>query len=75
MGFLACVCPDGVPPLVGCVVLVAAVCLPLEPHALVVTKRAVERHINSIFLKLDLGESEDVSRRVKAALVYLSSAG
>jgi DNA-binding NarL/FixJ family response regulator len=44
-------------------------------HALVVTKRAVERHINSIFLKLDLGESEDVSRRVKAALVYLSSAG
>ncbi|HEV7640534.1 MAG TPA: response regulator transcription factor [Gaiellaceae bacterium] len=44
-------------------------------NALVVTKRAVERHINSIFLKLDLGESEDVSRRVKATLVYLSSAG
>jgi hypothetical protein len=37
-----------------------------------VTKRAVERHINGIFMKLDLGESEDVSRRVKAALLYLS---
>jgi DNA-binding NarL/FixJ family response regulator len=40
--------------------------------ALVVTKRAVERHINSIFLKLDLREAEDVSRRVKATLLYLS---
>jgi DNA-binding NarL/FixJ family response regulator len=38
-----------------------------------VTKRAVERHINSIFWKLDLGDTEDVSRRVKAALVYLST--
>lgn len=41
-------------------------------EALVVTKRAVERHINSIFLKLDLRDAEDVSRRVKAALLYLS---
>jgi DNA-binding NarL/FixJ family response regulator len=40
--------------------------------SLVITKRAVERHINSIFLKLDLREAEDVSRRVKAALMYLS---
>jgi DNA-binding NarL/FixJ family response regulator len=40
--------------------------------ALVVTKRAVERHINGIFMKLDLGDSEDVNRRVKAALVYLA---
>jgi DNA-binding NarL/FixJ family response regulator len=39
---------------------------------LVITKRAVERHINSIFWKLDLGESEDVSRRVRAALLYLA---
>jgi len=39
---------------------------------LVVTKRAVERHINQIFWKLDLGESEDVSRRVKAVLLYLN---
>ena len=41
---------------------------------LVVTKRAVERHINAIFWKLDLGESEDVSRRVMAVLVYLRGA-
>jgi DNA-binding NarL/FixJ family response regulator len=39
---------------------------------LVVTKRAVERHINSIFLKLGLRETGDVSRRVKATLLYLS---
>ena len=39
---------------------------------LVITKRAVERHINSIFGKLGLGESEDVSRRVKATLLYLA---
>jgi DNA-binding NarL/FixJ family response regulator len=38
---------------------------------LFLTKRAVERHINSIFLKLELGNAEDVSRRVKAALIYL----
>ncbi len=40
--------------------------------SLTITKRAVERHINAIFLKLDLGEPADVNRRVKAALVYLS---
>ena len=40
--------------------------------SLVITKRAVERHINSIFWKLGLEESdEDVSRRVKAVLLYL----
>jgi DNA-binding NarL/FixJ family response regulator len=39
---------------------------------LVLTKRAVEKHINAIFLKLDLSRAEDVSRRVKAALIYLS---
>jgi DNA-binding NarL/FixJ family response regulator len=39
---------------------------------IVVTKRAVEKHINAIFLKLGLTESEDVSRRVKAALIYLA---
>jgi DNA-binding NarL/FixJ family response regulator len=42
---------------------------------LFVTKRAVERHINSIFLKLDLRDATDVSRRVKAALLYLSGQG
>ena len=39
---------------------------------LVITKRAVERHINSIYLKLDLGDGEQVSRRVKSALLFLA---
>ncbi len=44
--------------------------------ALFLTKRAVERHINGIFAKLQLGDGGDISRRVKAALIYLSeSAG
>ena len=38
----------------------------------VITRRAVERHINSIFSKLDLGDSQNTSRRVKAALLYLA---
>ena len=42
-------------------------------EALFLSKRAVEKHINAIFLKLDLSQDEDVSRRVKAALIYLSS--
>jgi len=40
-----------------------------------ITKRAVERHINGIFLKLDLGEALDVNRRVKATLLYLTGEG
>jgi DNA-binding NarL/FixJ family response regulator len=40
-------------------------------EALVLTKRAVERHINGIFMKLKLGNPEDTSRRVQAALIYL----
>jgi DNA-binding NarL/FixJ family response regulator len=39
---------------------------------LVLTKRAVERHINGIFMKLDLGDPESISRRVRAALIYLA---
>jgi DNA-binding NarL/FixJ family response regulator len=42
--------------------------------ALVLTKRAVEKHINSIFLKLNLSCAEDVSKRVKAALLFLAEA-
>jgi DNA-binding NarL/FixJ family response regulator len=41
-------------------------------ESLFLTKRAVEKHINSIFLKLDLREVDDVSRRVKATLMYLA---
>ncbi len=40
--------------------------------SLFLTKRAVEKHINSIFMKLNLRESEDTSRRVKATLIYLA---
>jgi DNA-binding NarL/FixJ family response regulator len=39
---------------------------------LVLTKRAIEKHINAIFLKLGLHDALDVSRRVKAALIYLA---
>jgi DNA-binding NarL/FixJ family response regulator len=39
---------------------------------LVLSKRAVEKHINSIFLKLDLSSAEDVSKRVKATLLFLA---
>jgi DNA-binding NarL/FixJ family response regulator len=42
--------------------------------SLVLTKRAVEKHINSIFLKLNLSDAEDVSKRVKAALLFLADA-
>jgi DNA-binding NarL/FixJ family response regulator len=41
--------------------------------SLVITKRAVERHINTIFWKLNLGDSQDVSRRVKAVLLFLGT--
>ena len=39
------------------------------------TERAVEKHINSIFSKLALGEEPDVHRRVKAVLLFLSAKG
>ena len=41
-------------------------------ESLVLTKRAVEKHVNSIFAKLDLPETQDVSRRVKATLIFLA---
>jgi DNA-binding NarL/FixJ family response regulator len=43
-------------------------------ESLVLTKRAVEKHVNSIFSKLGLPEDQDVSRRVKATLIYLAEA-
>ncbi len=39
---------------------------------LYISERAVEKHINSIFTKLDLSHEEDTHRRVKAVLLYLA---
>ena len=44
-------------------------------ETLVLSKRAVEKHINSIFWKLDLTDTAQVSPRVKATLMRLSEAG
>jgi DNA-binding NarL/FixJ family response regulator len=41
---------------------------------LFLTKRAIEKNINSIFAKLGLGDETEVSRRVAAALLYLAEA-
>lgn len=40
--------------------------------SLVLSERAVEKHINSLFSKLGLSEEPDVHRRVTAVLLYLS---
>ena len=42
-------------------------------ESLVLTKRAVEKHINAIFFKLDLGAEDHVHKRVKATLLFLSA--
>src|SRR3954464_6447201 len=44
-------------------------------ETLFLTKRAVEKHINAIFLKLGLADAQDVSKRVKAALMLLAETG
>lgn len=41
--------------------------------SLVLSVRVVEKHINAIFSKLELGEESDVHRRVKAVLIYLAN--
>jgi DNA-binding NarL/FixJ family response regulator len=43
-------------------------------ESLVLTKSAVEKHINSIFSKLNLVGAQDVSQRVKAVLLFLDGA-
>jgi DNA-binding NarL/FixJ family response regulator len=43
--------------------------------SLMLSERAVEKHINSILSKLHLSEEPDVNRRVKAVLVYLAQGG
>jgi DNA-binding NarL/FixJ family response regulator len=41
-------------------------------EGLVLSERAVEKHINSIFAKLHLPEARDAHRRVKAVLLFLA---
>ena len=41
-------------------------------EALFISERAVEKHINSIFTKLDLSHEPDTNRRVRAVLLYLA---
>ena len=43
-----------------------------DRRTLVITRRAVEHHIASIFAKLHLPSEQEVSRRVQATLLYLS---
>ena len=43
--------------------------------SLFLSVRAVEKHINSLFSKLGLSEEQDVHRRVKAVLLFLSDGG
>lgn len=44
-------------------------------QTLFLTERAVEKHINSIFSKLQLTGDKDSHRRVKAVLLFLSAQG
>jgi DNA-binding NarL/FixJ family response regulator len=43
--------------------------------ALFMSDRAVEKHISSVFQKLDLTQESDVNRRVMAVLVFLEATG
>jgi DNA-binding NarL/FixJ family response regulator len=43
-------------------------------NELFLTKRAIEKNINSIFSKLGLEDDVEVSRRVAATLLYLAEA-
>ena len=43
--------------------------------ALFMSERAVEKHITSVFQKLDLVHESDVNRRVMAVLVFLEASG
>lgn len=45
---------------------------PVIADELFLTTRSVEKHVNSIFFKLDLAHADNVSKRVKAALIFLA---
>ena len=40
---------------------------------LVLSEKAVEKHINSIFSKLQLGDEPEVHRRVRSVLLWLAA--
>lgn len=40
-------------------------------ESLFISARSVEKHINGIFTKLDLSQTDDIHRRVRAVLLYL----
>ncbi len=42
-------------------------------EALFISGRSVEKHINAIFTKLDLSQTDDIHRRVRAVLLYLGA--
>ena len=42
---------------------------------LVITERAVQKHVTSIFARLDLPAGADAHRRILAVLAYLSPDG
>lgn len=44
-------------------------------ESLFLSERAVEKHINSIFTKLDLTYEQDINKRVRAVLLYLTETG
>jgi DNA-binding NarL/FixJ family response regulator len=44
-------------------------------ESLFLSERAVEKHINSIFTKLDLVPERETNRRVRAVLLYLAETG
>ncbi len=44
-------------------------------RVLFMSDRAVEKHIGSLFQKLDLGDEQDINRRVMAVLAYLHVSG
>jgi DNA-binding NarL/FixJ family response regulator len=39
---------------------------------LVITERAVQKHVTSIFMKLELQQSDDDHRRILAVLAYMA---